>query len=108
MYLKILFIIIGFILFLMLSFYKLYLCKKPRTEKVSVFVSGLGAIFLLYIVIAVLLAIFIPGIINKSVLLFFGISPFIIGKLATYEKEKIYSLIQILFVAVSVIYTFII
>ena len=108
MSLKILFMVIGFVLFLMLSFYKLYICKRPRTEKVSVFVSIMGGLFVIYIISALILAIFIPGIINKLVIVFFGLSPFIIGRLATYEKEKIYSLIQIIFVIISVIYTFII
>ena len=68
----------------------------------------MGGLFVIYIISALILAIFIPGIINKAAIVFFGLSPFIIGRLATYEKEKIYSLIQIIFVIISVIYTFII
>lgn len=108
MYLKIGFILFGIILFLLLCTYKLFIEKRKRTEKTALFVSFTGAVLLLYVLSGILFALFVFGIISKLIILIFAVSPFIIGKAATYEKEKFYSYMQILYIAVSIIYAFIV
>ena len=108
MYLKFGFILFGFLLFSMLCTYKLFIEKRKRTEKTAVYVSFMGAVLLLYVLSGVLYAIFCPTIISKMIIVIFAFSPFIIGKIVTYEKEGFYSFIQILCVIMSVFYTFVI
>ena len=104
MYLKIVFLVSAILMTMMLLFYKLYLQKRKRTEKTAEYISVLVFVFVLYVMSAVLCAIFIPGIMNKVLMMFFAISPFIIGKMATYEKETFYSYIQIFCLVVSIFY----
>ena len=108
MYLKIIFIIFAFLLFSLLSIYKLFVSKQKRTEKTALFVTFVGAILLLYVLSGVLYGIFAPTLINKAVIVIFAVSPFIIGKFATYEKENYYSFLQIFCIVLSMIYSFII
>ena len=101
---KFLFLIISVILFCLLSVYKMYICKLKRSPKISVFVSLITGMLLLYVLCAFVGVILVPGILNKIVLLILGIIPFIIGRLATYEKENIYSYLQIFIILSGVIY----
>ena len=106
MYLKILeilFVISGILLVLLLSLREFISSKIKDNLKVSAFVSFIAGILLIYIVLAILLAIFGKGGIYKFLMAFFGVSPFIIGRFASYEKIKIYSFIQILLAGISVI-----
>ena len=88
--------------------YKLFISKKKRTEKTALYVSFMGAVLLLYVLSGILFAIFAPTLISKAVIVFFAVSPFIIGKAATYEKEGFYSFIQIFCVVMSFFYAFIV
>ena len=108
MYLKFGFILFGILLFLLFCIYKLFVEKKERTEKTATYVSFMGGVLLLYVLSGVLFAIFAPTILSKAVIAIFALSPFIIGKIATYEKEKFYSFIQILCIVMSLFYSFVI
>ncbi len=108
MLLKSIFIIFASILALMISIYKVFLQKRKHSEKIACYLSGLTWAFSLYILSAVLLAVFIPGIINKIFVLFFSSSPFIIGRLAVYNKESFYSIIQIICAAISAVYVYLV
>ena len=93
MYLKImetLFVVSGVMLVILLSLREFISSKIKDNLKISVFVSCIAGVLLMYIVLAILLAIFGKGGIYKVLMAFFGVSPFIIGRLATYEKIKIY------------------
>ena len=106
MYLKILeilFIIAGILLGVLLSLRTFISSKLKDNLKISSFISFIGGILLFYIILAVLLAIFESNGIYRAMMAFFAVSPFLIGKLATYEKIKIYSIIQIVLVIISVI-----
>ena len=72
--------------------------------KASHFVALMAIFMALYIVSGIILAFFIPNVLSKALILLFALSPFIIGKLATYKHEKIYSLIQIICVLISVVF----
>lgn len=106
--LKLIFILISSILVLLLSIYKLFLSKQKRTPGISVFVSAIGGVLLAYILCSFALAIFISGMIYKTVIILLGLSPFIIGKFATYEKENIFSYLQIFIVAFGIFYVLIV
>lgn len=108
MLLKYIFILFAFILAFMIMLYKIYIQKQKRTSKTAEYLSVLTWAFALYIISAVILAIFIQGGVNKAVVAIFALSPFIIGKFATYEKESFYSLIQVTCAIISGVYVFLI
>ena len=101
--LKTLFIITGIFLVVLLSLRKYISAKINDNLKVSAFISVIAGFLLLYVILAVLLAIIVPNIILKIFMVFFAASPFIIGRLATYEKIKIYGFIQIFVAAAGVL-----
>lgn len=106
MYIKImeiLFVISGILLVSFLSLREFISSKIKDNLKISAFISFIASLLLIYIILAILLAIFGKGGIYKTLMAFFGVSPFIIGRLASYEKIKIYSFIQILLAGISVI-----
>ncbi len=100
---EILFIISGILLVILLSSREFIALKIKDNLKVSAFVSFIAGILLIYIILAILLAILGEGGFYKVLMAFFGVSPFIIGRLASYEKVKFYSFIQILLAGISVI-----
>ena len=100
---KIFFMIIGLILVILLSMRSFISSKIEDNLKVSVFVTVIAGFLLLYIILAIILTFILPENWYKIIMLFFAVSPFIIGKLASYEKIKIFSIIQILLAAISVI-----
>ena len=106
MLLKYIFITFAVILAVMITVYKLYVQKLKRNEKTASYVSVLTWAFALYIFSAFVLVFFINGGINKTVIILFALSPFIIGKLATYQKESLYSIIQILCAVISAGYVY--
>ena len=106
--LKITFLAISILLVLLLLVYKLHICKLKRTSRTSLYISVIAGVLLLYILCGMIFPLFVSGALNKMVIFLFAISPFIIGKFATYEKEKIFSYIQILTVAFSAFYVLIV
>lgn len=102
--LKLFFLLISILLFISLALYKLIISKHERTPKVSVYVSVVTGFLFFYILISILSMIFISGITNKIVFLFLGVTPFVIGKFATYKKENLYSWLQILTVLFGIFY----
>ena len=106
MYLKFAFIFSALLLAFMIIFYKLIVKKQKSSDKTASYLSVLTWAFALYILTALILAIFIQGGVNKAVVLFFALSPFIIGNFATYEKENMYSIFQILCAIISAGYIF--
>ena len=106
--LKIFFIIISSLLCLMFLVYKIFIGNKKKTAGISVLVSTMGGVLSGYVLCLIALAIFTPKIVDKAVFLLFAISPFVIGKFATYKRENFYSWLQILFFALSIFYAIII
>ena len=107
MYLKILeygFVVICAVLTLLLVLREFGITKKMSGMKASDYISAVAVFLFGYIIFAFLLAIFLPNIIQKTVMLVLGFSPFIIGRLASYQKLKVYSIIQILIILLSGIY----
>ena len=92
---KSLFLVFSILLALFLLIYKLFICRLKRTPKISLYVSGIAGMMLCYILSAIMCVIFEQGILNKILYIFFGLSPFLIGKFATYKNESFFSYIQI-------------
>lgn len=101
---EILFLLTAIILTILLIIREFGITKKLSPMRASDFVSSIAGFLFAYIIFAILLSILISGWVNKCVMIFFAISPFIIGKLVTYQKVKIYSIIQILCVILSIVY----
>lgn len=107
MYLKIFeitFLIISFVLTLLLILREFGITKNMDGMKASDFISTIVGFMLAYVINAFVLVVFLPEISSKLIMGGFGISPFVIGKLVTYQKVKFYSIIQILSVIISIGY----
>lgn len=70
----------------------------------SPYMAFLGSLLIFYVLSGLVITILLPSIIYKFVVLLFTLSPFIIGKLVTYQKLKIYSIFQIFCVILSVVF----
>lgn len=106
MYIKFLswsFVIFGSTLGFLITFLKLYVCRL-KNDIVANYVPLIAFVMFFYIIFALLLTIFIKGASNKIIMFAFANSPFIIGKLATYKTEKIFSYLQVVCAFLSVIF----
>ena len=102
--LKLSFIIISFMLAFSISAYKLFESKIKKASKVSIFVPFIASVMSVFVLCALVLFFVIPGVLNKIIVLLLGLSPFIIGKFATYEKENLYSRLQVITVILGAMY----
>lgn len=91
---------------LLMAFFKIH--ERMSTMNSSRFISSIAGSFFLYVINAIALVILLPQPASKLVMAFFCITPFIIGVFATYERLKLYSIIQILCVIISGAYVLII
>lgn len=100
--LKIIIAVSGLLFVLSIIIHKLFVSKIKDNMKISHFLALIAIFMALYVISGILFAF-------KSNILFilFALSPFIIGKFATYEKEKIYSFIQIFCVLLSIVILFV-
>ena len=107
MYLEIfkwIFIIISVIIAVMLVLLDRNITKRMEPMKASEFVSFVTAGLLIYVMLAFILAIKSNGI-SRFVMLLFAIFPFIAGHFATYKSKRNFTLVQILVIISSVVYT---
>lgn len=103
-YLEYIFISIGILLCTALILNKTHFCKLTNNIQKSNCVAAIGGLLTFYVIFAMIIAFFIPNVYDKLVMFIFAISPFIIGKFATYEKEPLFTIIQFFCVLISVIY----
>lgn len=108
MLIKYIFLVIGVILALLLIIRPVLTKILKDNMKVSFYVSCMAIVMFLYVFFAFLAVIFMPSYLTKAVMLVLGLSPFIVGKLVTYEKVLFYSIIQIVFVIAGICYTLLI
>ena len=78
--------------------------NKMRPMESSKFISSIAAVMLGYVINAFLLMLFIPQWHAKVIFLAFGIMPFLIGNVATYQKLKLFSILQTICVIMSGVY----
>jgi len=102
MLLNYLFLTMGISFIICVIAHKLYFSKLKDRIKAGNFVSIMTFFLAFYIIFGLIEIFFIKGITNKILMLLFALSPFIIGKLATYKYEKIYTILQVLCILISV------
>ena len=79
---------------------KTYFIKIKDNVKSSEFVALITFSLAFYIIFALIIT-----LLQKNLLMLcFALLPFVIGKLATYEKEKLYTSMQLFFVIISAFY----
>ncbi len=96
----------GLLFVLTIIIHKLFISKQKDMMKASNFIACMASFMAIYVLSGIILTFAEPKLTHKLIILLFALSPFIIGKLATYEKEKIYSFIQILCVLISILFVF--
>ncbi len=101
---KILFCITG-IMFVTLLSLRIVFDEKFKTDnKLSPIVAVIGGLLLLYVLCALIIALFYEVYLYKFIMLIFAISPFIIGKLVTYKRLRFFSIFQIICVILSLVF----
>lgn len=90
------FVILSFVLVVQLLTLFFGLTKKMEPLKASAYVSSVAMMVFIYVINAVLLAIFLPSLQSKLIMLLFAFSPFIIGKISNYPNLKYFNTLQIL------------
>ena len=101
------FITSGILFSILLIIHKTYISKLNNNMIKSDYVAGLVVLLSIYVLTAVITGIIVPVWYKKALMLFFAILPFIIGRIATYEKEKIYTGIQIISIVISTVFVLI-
>ena len=82
-----------------------YVLKNLKHNmKISDYIAFLAICLALYIISAIFAVFFIHPLKYKLVMAFFAILPFIVGKLATYKYEWLFTLIQIISVCLSILF----
>lgn len=102
--LKILFALSSVLYILFLVFLKFYFSKKKSNVDISNYIALMAVFLAVYVLSGLILVVFLKGILYKSIILLFAMTPFIIGKIATYEKEKLYTLTQFILMFISIIF----
>ena len=103
MLLSSIFIVFGCLFVLALITGKLYVFKLKDTIFVSNYVALMTAFIGMYCIAGFILMFREPFIQLKLLLLFFSLSPFILGQFAAYKTEKFITLLQILIIIASII-----
>ena len=104
-FLEIAFVIVALWLAVTIIVKKFFLNRIFKDNiKSSEFVAFMGLVIMIYSVLAFVLVLFVPLIQNKIFILLYGLSPYIIGKFAKYEKENLFSIIQLVIVVISIIH----
>lgn len=101
---ELIFVFISLSLAFLLIAREIGITKHMSPMHASDYISSIAALLLGYIIISFIIAVFAQGIFNKIIFLFFCASPFIVGKFVTYKRLKIFSVLQILCVIISLGY----
>ena len=102
--LKLLFILTAFILISMIIYGKLFIFKKKHPSFVSDYCATMAGFLGLYTILALLFVFMFPATLAKLIMLFFAISPYIIGLFATYNTEKYFTVLQVTLLLISIVY----
>ena len=102
MLLNLIFIVLACLFATTLVLGKLFVFKFKDTMFVSNYVAMLAIFMGLYCLSGAILMFVTPYIKFKLMLMFFSLSPFVLGRIATYKTERIFSIIQILLVIMSI------
>ena len=103
--LKIIFLISTVVFSLLIIIHKQFTLKVKDNIKISNYVAIMAFCLVTYIICAILLGFMLDDIKYKFLMMLFALSPFIIGKIATYGKIKLFSSLQIIVMLISIAVT---
>lgn len=83
---------------------KVFVFKKQDAIFVSNFCALIALLLTLYVILSFLYAIIEPALISKLIMILFGLTPFLIGRIATYNSEKYFTTLQVCFILISTWY----
>jgi len=106
--LKLLFVFIGILYVISVILHKLYFSRLKDNVKISNYVALIAFFLFLYIILGLILVVFEDKLLYKIIILSFSLAPFMIGKVATYEKEKLYTIMQFILIIISDIFVMLI
>ena len=98
------FIIDAFFLAVSIIYGKLFLFKKKDAVIVANYCAFIAVFMGFYVLLSLLFVFLLPGILNKLIMTFFAVSPFILGLSADYRSEKYFALVQIVIIVLSIAY----
>ena len=100
---KILFIISAVLFSLLIILHKQFTLKIKDNVKISNFVAVIGFSLVAYMLCALILSAVMGGVKYKMLMISFALMPFIIGKMAQYQKIRLYSSLQIIIMLISAV-----
>ena len=95
------YIISGLLFIVLLLGHKFYIKNQKDNIKISNYVAAMGFSLAFYVVLGLILSIFSRF---HIIMLLFALSPFIIGKFATYKTKNIFAYIQVICMLISLIF----
>lgn len=98
-----LFIFSGILFVILVILHKIHFSKMKDNVKLSHYVAAIVLSLFVYIICALAIAIISNNNITKATMIISALLPFVIGKVATYEKEKFYTTLQIFCIILSML-----
>ena len=98
------FTISGLSIIFLILIYKILFIKNIKNEILSYIIAGASFTLFIYILAGIGVFALNSSLITKFIILISVLSPFIIGSIVTYEKERYFLFLQLLIIAFSVGY----
>ena len=98
-----LFIIFGILFSLSIIVGKIFIFKMKDTMFVSNYIVLIAVFLGAYSLIGLFLIFKVPFLYFKLFFLFVALSPFLLGQIASYKTEKIFTFLQVIIVLFSVV-----
>lgn len=95
------FVCISAILFVLISYGKLFVFFKKDAIFVSDYTSSIAMFLTLYVLASLFGVVIYPSILAKCIFFGFAFSPFLLGFFAKYETEKYFTMIQLIVFVLS-------
>ena len=102
--LKMAYVLTASILASMIVYGKLFVFKKREPQFVSDYAATMAGLLGVYSLLSIAFVWIFPTAHQKCIMLFFAISPFLIGLFATYHTEKYYTVLQFFLFILSIAY----
>lgn len=83
---------------------KLFIFNKKDASFISDYCAGMAIVLGAYVFLSLAFVFIFPDVFSKGLMFFFAMSPFLIGLVATYNTEKLFTVLQLLIILGSVVY----
>lgn len=83
---------------------KMFVFRKKDAMFVSNYCAGIAVFMGIYVLLSLLYVGLLSGTIHKTIMLLFAFSPFILGLSAKYQTEKYFTSVQIILLALSIVF----